>query len=109
VTEAGGLIGNFTGEADFMDHGECVAGNPRVYGQLVATLGKYSKFAGVSDKAVVRQALQDTSAAQAGEEEIAEEGDEKTAAPEAPADKPTLKAKRIKAGSNAAKAPDASL
>jgi myo-inositol-1(or 4)-monophosphatase len=103
VTEAGGLIGNFTGEADFMDHGECVAGNPRVYGQLVATLGKYSKFAGAGDKAVVRQALQDTPAA-----EEPEEGAEENAAPTAPAEKPTLKAKRIKAGESAApKAPDA--
>ncbi len=59
VTEAGGLIGNFTGESDFMDHGECVAGNPRIYGQLVTTLGKYSKFAGAGDKASVRQAVLD--------------------------------------------------
>jgi myo-inositol-1(or 4)-monophosphatase len=36
VTEAGGLIGNFTGEADFLEQRECVAGNPRIYGQLVA-------------------------------------------------------------------------
>ena len=50
VTEAGGLIGNFTGEADFMHQGECVAGNPRIYAQLVNTLTKYSKFAGVADK-----------------------------------------------------------
>jgi len=106
VTEAGGLIGNFTGEADFMDHGECVAGNPRVYGQLVTTLGKYSKFAGAGDKATVRQALQDTSAAQEPEE-----GAEEGAAPApAPAEKSTLKAKRIKAGDNtAAQAPDAPL
>ena len=56
VTEAGGLIGNFTGEADFMEHQECMAGNPRIYGQLVPLLGKYSKFAGAGDKAAVRQA-----------------------------------------------------
>ncbi len=42
-----------------MDHGECVAGNPRIYGQLVTTLGKYSKFAGAGDKASVRQAVLD--------------------------------------------------
>jgi myo-inositol-1(or 4)-monophosphatase len=41
-----------------MDQAECVAGNPRIYAQLVATLGKYSKFAGAGDKAHVRQALQ---------------------------------------------------
>ena len=57
VTEAGGLIGNFTGEADFMDQGECLAGNPRVYGQLVNVLGKYSKFAGTEAKAEARAAV----------------------------------------------------
>jgi myo-inositol-1(or 4)-monophosphatase len=56
VTEAGGLIGNFTGESDFMEQRECVAGNPRVYGQLVSILGKYSKFATAGEKAQVRQA-----------------------------------------------------
>jgi myo-inositol-1(or 4)-monophosphatase len=50
ITEAGGLVGNFTGEADFMHQGECVAGNPRIYAQLVNVLGSYSKFAGVADK-----------------------------------------------------------
>lgn len=58
VTEAGGLIGNFTGEADFLEQRECLAGNPRIYGQLVPLLGKYSKFAGAGDKAAVRQAAQ---------------------------------------------------
>ncbi|WP_313083599.1 inositol monophosphatase family protein [Pulveribacter sp.] len=57
VTEAGGLVGNFTGEADFMEQRECLAGSPRIYGQLVGLLGKYSKFAGAGDKAAVRQAL----------------------------------------------------
>ncbi|MEO8653228.1 MAG: inositol monophosphatase, partial [Ramlibacter sp.] len=56
VTEAGGLIGNFTGEADFMEQKECVAGNPKIYGQLVAILGKYSKFASVAEKTALRQA-----------------------------------------------------
>lgn len=62
VTEAGGLVGNFTGEADFMEQKECMAGNPRVYGQLVPLLGKYSKFAGAGDKAAVRQAQEDAAA-----------------------------------------------
>ncbi len=56
VTEAGGLIGNFTGESNFLEQQECLAGNPRIYGQMVALLGKYSKFASAGDKAVVRQA-----------------------------------------------------
>ncbi len=58
VTEAGGLIGNFTGESDFMDQRECVAGNPKVYGQLVAILHKYSKFASAGEKAALRQSTQ---------------------------------------------------
>ena len=58
VTEAGGLIGNFTGEANFLEQKECVAGNPRVYGQLVGMLGKYSKFASAGEKAQVRQAAE---------------------------------------------------
>ncbi len=56
VTEAGGLVGNFTGEADFLEQRECLAATPRVYGQLVSVLGKYSKFAGAGDKAAIRQA-----------------------------------------------------
>jgi myo-inositol-1(or 4)-monophosphatase len=55
VTEAGGLVGNFTGEADFLDQQECLAGSPRIYGQLVNILGKYSKFASAGDKAALRQ------------------------------------------------------
>jgi myo-inositol-1(or 4)-monophosphatase len=43
ITEAGGLIGNFTGEADFMYQREVVAGNPKIYGQLVQILGPYSR------------------------------------------------------------------
>jgi myo-inositol-1(or 4)-monophosphatase len=57
VTEAGGLVGNFTGDSDFLEQKECVAGNPKIYGQLVSILGKYSKFAGAGDKAAVRQAV----------------------------------------------------
>ncbi len=55
VTEAGGLVGNFTGEPEFMEHKECLAGNPRIYGQLVPILHKYSKFAGAGEKAQARQ------------------------------------------------------
>jgi myo-inositol-1(or 4)-monophosphatase len=56
VTEAGGLVGNFTGEPDFLEQSECMAGNPRIYGQLVTILGKYSKFASASDMAEVHLA-----------------------------------------------------
>jgi myo-inositol-1(or 4)-monophosphatase len=55
VTEAGGLVGNFTGESDFLEQNECLAGSPKVYGQLVGILGKYSKFASAGEKATLRQ------------------------------------------------------
>jgi myo-inositol-1(or 4)-monophosphatase len=56
VQEAGGLIGNFTGDADFLEQRECLAGSPRIYGQLVPILHKYSKFASVAEKMQVHQA-----------------------------------------------------
>jgi len=57
VTEAGGLVGNFSGEANFLEQKECLSANPRIYGQMVALLGKYSKFASAGDKAAVREAV----------------------------------------------------
>jgi len=69
ITEAGGLVGNFTGEADFLDQKECMAGNPRVYGQLVSILGKYSKFASAGEKATLRQ----QAPAEAAEAEVTED------------------------------------
>ncbi len=59
VTEAGGLVGNFTGEPDFLEQNECMAGNPKIYGQLVTILGKYSKFANADAKAMVQQAKEE--------------------------------------------------
>ncbi len=43
ISEAGGLIGNFTGEADFLHQREVVAGSPKVYGQLVQLLTPFSR------------------------------------------------------------------
>ena len=43
ITEAGGLVGNFTGEADYLERREVVAGNPKVYAQLVQLLRPYSQ------------------------------------------------------------------
>lgn len=59
VTEAGGLVGNFTGEADFLQQRECLAANPKIYGQLVTLLQPYSKFAGAADKATAAKAIDD--------------------------------------------------
>ena len=63
VTEAGGLVGNFTGEADFLHHKECLAGSPKIYGQMVSILGKYSKFSAAAGKAAVQQLLNPEKAA----------------------------------------------
>ncbi len=43
ITEAGGLIGNFTGESDFLYQREVVAGAPKIYGQLVQLLTPYTR------------------------------------------------------------------
>jgi myo-inositol-1(or 4)-monophosphatase len=51
ITEAGGLIGNFSGEADFLYQREVVAGNPKVYGQLVNILAPYTRVIKEDDKA----------------------------------------------------------
>ena len=55
VTEAGGLMGNFTGEPDFLEQKECVAGNPKIYAQLISILRKYSKFASTAEKRELRE------------------------------------------------------
>ena len=50
VTEAGGLVGNFTGEADYLHRREVVAGCPKIYGQLVQMLAPYSTVVGTPAK-----------------------------------------------------------
>ncbi len=63
ITEAGGLIGNFTGEADFLYQREVVAGNPKIYGQLVQILAPYTRVIKESDKsAAIGVATSDASA-----------------------------------------------
>ena len=72
VTEAGGLVGNFTGEPDFLEQREMLAGTPRIYGQLVPILHKYSKFAGAGEKAEVREASRKLTALKRGDTAEAE-------------------------------------
>jgi myo-inositol-1(or 4)-monophosphatase len=43
ITEAGGLIGNFTGDAEYLYQREVVAGNPKVYAQMVQILAPYTR------------------------------------------------------------------
>jgi myo-inositol-1(or 4)-monophosphatase len=51
ITEAGGLIGNFTGESDFLHQREVVAGSPKIYGQLVQILAPYTRVISAEDLA----------------------------------------------------------
>ena len=39
VTEAGGLIGDFQGDPDYLHVGDVLAGTPKIFGQLVGMLG----------------------------------------------------------------------
>ncbi|MCJ0762466.1 inositol monophosphatase family protein [Variovorax terrae] len=89
VTEAGGLVGNFTGESNFLEQKECLAGNPRIYGQLVPLLAKHSRFAGVADKMQVAEAAARAHAAEAP----AADGSEPT---ETPAAAPVRKLTRVR-------------
>jgi myo-inositol-1(or 4)-monophosphatase len=45
ITEAGGLVGNYRGEEGFLESGEIMAGNPRIFAQMAQVLGKYSRQA----------------------------------------------------------------
>jgi myo-inositol-1(or 4)-monophosphatase len=45
ITEAGGLVGNFTGEAEYLHQREVVAGCPKIYGQLVQMLTPFTSVA----------------------------------------------------------------
>jgi myo-inositol-1(or 4)-monophosphatase len=49
ITEAGGLVGNYMGESDFLQLGEIVAGNPKIYAQMVPILSPYSRVAKTSE------------------------------------------------------------
>lgn len=45
ITEAGGIVGNYmgdTGESDFLEKGEIVAGNAKLYAQMMRILSPYS-------------------------------------------------------------------
>jgi myo-inositol-1(or 4)-monophosphatase len=82
ITEAGGLVGNFTGEADFLYQREVVAGTPKVYGQLVQILAPYTR--------VIKEADATESAATADSSDVVAAAIAE--APPAPAAAPARKA-----------------
>ena len=88
ITEAGGLIGNFTGEADFMYQREVVAGNPKVYGQMVSLLAPYSQ--------VIKDTATAANAERVGAPLTPEEALISTQAPAPAAEAPKKKAVRIR-------------
>ena len=42
ITEAGGIIGDFKGEQSYLEKGDVIAGNPRIFHQLITLLGQYA-------------------------------------------------------------------
>ena len=42
ITEAGGPVGNYTGDADFLHRHEIVAANPKIYAQMIPILKGYT-------------------------------------------------------------------
>jgi len=58
ITEAGGLIGNFTGESDYLFQREVVAGNPKIYGQMVQILTPYTRVIKAEDVAPAAEATE---------------------------------------------------
>lgn len=91
ITEAGGLIGNFTGEADFMYQREVVAGNPKIYGQMVSILAPYTRVIKDAPGAGAHDAPE---VAPTAEEAFIASATAATAA--APAEAPKRKAVRIR-------------
>ncbi|GAP35751.1 inositol-1-monophosphatase [Piscinibacter sakaiensis] len=102
ITEAGGLVGNFTGEADYLHQRELVAGNPKVYAQLVQTLAPFSRVIKDDDKAAVAtDAGANTTTPEAA---LAASLDAPAPAADAPPTPPARKAVRIRKADAAAPA-----
>ncbi|MDY0745694.1 inositol monophosphatase family protein [Paucibacter sp. R3-3] len=55
ITEAGGLIGNFTGESDFLHQREVLAGSPKIYGQMVPILAPFTRVIKEEERAVAEE------------------------------------------------------
>jgi myo-inositol-1(or 4)-monophosphatase len=42
ITEAGGIVGTYAGESDYLHKSECVAGNPKIFGQMIQLLTPFA-------------------------------------------------------------------
>jgi myo-inositol-1(or 4)-monophosphatase len=43
ISEAGGIVGTFAGESDYLYKGDVIAGTPKIFAQMVALLAPFSK------------------------------------------------------------------
>ena len=43
ITEAGGIVGTFAGESDYLYKNEVIAGTPKIFAQMVAALSPFAK------------------------------------------------------------------
>jgi myo-inositol-1(or 4)-monophosphatase len=43
ITEAGGIVGTFAGESDYLYKGDVIAGNPKIFSQMVNLLAPFAK------------------------------------------------------------------
>jgi len=43
ITEAGGIVGTFAGESDYLYKGNIIAGNPKVFAQMVPLMAPFAK------------------------------------------------------------------
>jgi len=97
VTEAGGLIGNFTGESDYLYQREIVAGNPKVYAQLVSLLKPYTRMIEKDDGATAARPAADATAAFIAAQADMPAGGEAPAAEAAPPKKPPVRIRKADA------------
>lgn len=42
ITEAGGIVGNFKGESDYLYQGDVITGNPKLFAQQIRLLGEFA-------------------------------------------------------------------
>ena len=42
ITEAGGIIGDFSGEQGYLENGDVIAGNPKIFVQLLSLLKPFA-------------------------------------------------------------------
>lgn len=106
ITEAGGLVGNFTGEADFLFQRELVAGNPKVYAQLVQILQPYTRVIVPAAARPAASPAATADATQAFVEAAADESEAAAAASEAaaPPRRETVRVRKPEAAGPAAAA-----